>query len=158
MKKVKILFFCILSSLTALSFFGENNFGLNFSNNNEPTITQSQVHELVNKELIKPLMDAYIKANPDAMMMKCAPYMRFEFGRQFGIALDKKAKFYENQNIEGNIILDDCGQIKHVCALQINFSKKDKILVQESFFTGFVDAKSYVKSFCEKISKNEATY
>lgn len=152
MKKAKILFFSILISLTGLGFLSENNFGAGFLfNSDEPTLTQTEVRNLVYADLIQPMMACYAEANPDVMMTKCAPYMQFEFRSHLGMPVKAKTKFYKTDDILGNVILNDCGAESHVCALKINYSKENKIVVQETFFKGFVSLKKYLDSFCNQI-------
>ncbi len=158
MKKAKYLFFTIIISLTTLSVLGENNFGAGFGfvfGDEEPKITQQEVRDEVRKELIDPLTKCYVEAHPEKMMMKCAAYMRFDFSGHSGRYLDKDTKFYSTSDIQGEVIFDDCGQETHVASVKVNFSKDEKVMVQESFFSEWETADDYVKEFCEKMEKEK---
>lgn len=158
MKKAKYLFFTIIISLTTLSVLGENNFGAGFGftfGDEEPKITQQEVRDEVNKQLIDHLTKCYVEAHPEIMMMKCAAYMKFQFSGHSADYLEPETKFNSNYDIQGEVIFDDCGRETHVASVMINFKKDDTVMVQESFFSEWVTAKAYVKEFCEKMPKAE---
>lgn len=154
MKKAKYLFFTIIISLTALSVLGENNFGSGFGfsfEDAEPKITQQEVFDEVNGQLIEPLTACYVAAHPEIRMMKCAAYMKFQFSGHSAKYLEEDTKFNSTYGIQGEVIFDDCGQEIHVATVMLNFSNDDKVMVQESFFSEFVTAQVFVKDFCEKM-------
>jgi len=152
MKKVKILFIAILISLTSLGFLSENNFGTGFLfQSDEPSITQIEIRNMVYEDLILPMLVCYSEANPDAMMMKCAPYMDLTFTNHLGMRVEPETKFYKNRDILCNVLLNDCGEVSPVCSVKINYANDSQIMVQESFFTGFIPLNAFLKDFCKKI-------
>jgi hypothetical protein len=164
MKKAKYLFFTVIISLTTLSVLGENNFGSGFGSgfgfvfgDDEPKISQQDVRDEVNTQLIEPLTKCYVDAHPEAMMMKCAAYMKFEFSRNTGRYLQEDTKFYSTQDLHADVIFDDCGLETHVASVRVNFSKADKVMVQESFFSEWVTAETYLKGFCERMAAEKGT-
>ncbi|NOQ70692.1 MAG: hypothetical protein GQ574_01750 [Crocinitomix sp.] len=160
MKKAKYLFFTIIISLTTLSVLGENNFGVGFGfsfEDAEPKITQKQVRDEVKVQLIDPLTKCYVAAHPEIMMMKCMAYMKFEFSGHSARFLEEDTKFNSTYGIQGEVIFDDCGNETHVASVMLNFSKDDKVMVQESFFSEFVTAEAFVKDFCEKMESEKTS-
>ncbi|MFT5821630.1 MAG: hypothetical protein ACI8ZM_002884 [Crocinitomix sp.] len=158
MKKAKYLFFTVIISLTTLSVLGENNFGNGFGftfGDEEPKITQQEVRDEVNLQLIEPLSKCYLDAHPEIMMMKCASYMMFEFSGHSARYLEEDTKFNSTYGIQGEVIFNDCGEESHVASVMLNFSKEDKVMVQESFFSEWITAEAYVKDFCGKMEKKK---
>jgi hypothetical protein len=156
MKKAKYLFFTIIISLTTLSVLGENNFGAGFGfsfQDAEPKITQQEVQDEVRIQLTDPLTKCYIAAHPGMRMMKCASYMKFEFSGHSARYLEPDTKFNSTYGIQGEVIFDNCGQETHVASVMLNFSKEDKVMVQESFFSEWVSAADYVTDFCAKMDE-----
>lgn len=157
MKTAKYLFFGLIVCLTALSVLGKNNFSDGFgifSFDEEKRVTQQEVRDLVYAELIKPLTECYVKEHPEVLMTKCPAQMHFDFDAVWGIPIENNATFSTTQVIKGKVVFDDCGQTSHVCSVQVVYEKKD-IRVQESFFTDWVLADEYVKTFCKKIKKEK---
>ena len=151
MKKATYLFFGILISLTALSVLGKNNFTNGFGFFEEARITQNQIHELVNQQMVEPLTKCYYEAYPETLMMKCTAYIKFEINGRRAQYMDENTTFGPTERVDGVIMLDNCGAESHLCQIQVLYSKSE-INVRESFFEPWVTTGDFVKNFCKKIT------
>ena len=157
MKTGKYIFLGIITSLLTLSVLGKNNFsdgfGL-FPFDDEPVVQKSEIRDMVRVQLSNPLMNCYVKAHPEVTMTKCPATMRFKFADRWGTRISDEHTFGINENVEGDLIFDDCGKTSHVCSVVVNYGQKE-VKVQESFFTEWVPAKDYIESFCDKMKKKK---
>lgn len=154
MKQLKYISFGIVFALSALTVLGKNNFTKGFGFFEEEQITQQQVHNLVNQRVIEPLTTCYLKANPDALMMKCMVYIKFKFSGWRGEEMDENTTFGPSERIDGVIVLDDCGAESHICSLQLVYASSE-IRLRESYFQDWGPAADFVKTFCERISSGK---
>lgn len=158
MKKAKIIFASLILCLLTLSVMGKNNVNLTFDlfgfDDEENTVSEKEIREFVGKELVDPIKACYVEANPDAFMTKCPSEFLFNFDKPHWAGADYKPTYYKGQPVQGELVFLDCTVEQHICKAQVNVSKNE-IKVQESFFSDWVTAKDFNKTFCERVKKKD---
>ncbi|MCH2235682.1 MAG: hypothetical protein MK078_15690 [Crocinitomicaceae bacterium] len=158
MKKGKIIFTVIIALFFGATVLGKNNLfnaGFGFFGD-DGSITETELRDYVNEQLVIPMKKCYAEANPHLFMTKCYSDLKVDFTGEDWTPEGEERKFYMTSNIPAEIIFVDCGMQSHICDLSINYHEKS-INVKEDFFGGWEDSEDYLNTFCEKVSKASET-
>jgi hypothetical protein len=155
MKKLKFFSLTLVLIAGSLSFMSRNNFNPNGLEvfQTEKMVSVADFKEMVNTDVIAPIVTCYSEAYPHAFMTKCYSSIDFQFTREYQGTADDQL-LYANYPVQGNVIFTDCGQENHVCALKVTYSAKE-ILVQESFLGDWIPLRDYLDRFCKKMKDVE---
>ena len=153
MNRLKISVVTVCLMFLGLSVLAKNNFstsGFGWFADEENEVEYSKYMEFINTKLVGPVAACYQEANPHEFMTKCYSEIYCQLNNFKPGEDHSTEKLWTGSNYTGVVIYNDCGNINHICSVKTNY-KEQKIEVRESFFSEWVPAEDFVKSFCEKM-------
>lgn len=159
MKRGKVIFSMLIFGFLALTVLGKNNLNLGIDflsfGDRDNEVSEKEIQEYVDKHLKAPVLKCYMEANPHAFMSKCTSEFLFRIDRPSWADADYKPVYYTNQTLYGNLVFIDCEVERHIGKVKVNITE-DLIMVQESFFSNWIHAKEFNKSFCERSAQTSS--